>query len=269
MKGVGEDKLVALIEWLPRLTKVTMPDLIRKRLAKAQSQAPSTLNPLTIEEANAMLQNEGDDDDVEDTLSQLVQWSDLVLLDYLTGNYDRLASMQVWVVLGGLFSLTWPEPTIKDRFFLGGLQDGAEMEARPEALKETVPNLALNEATGTLWFLDNESAFLDSYSLMYGPQDHVRQASGSTSRVDGGRFSEYHERALRSMCAFRRKTVERLKVLFNSPEPADLLLQFVQNNEPLFGQLPYTGEDATFRLHFRDRIRQAWNWIQQCQQQRS
>ena len=31
----------------------------------------------------------------EDLLTELVQWSDLIVFDYLTGNYDRVASMQV------------------------------------------------------------------------------------------------------------------------------------------------------------------------------
>ena len=48
-------------------------------------------------------------------LEKLLQWSDLILFDYLTGNYDRVASML----------------------------DGAEKEARPAVLKETVHNLGL------------------------------------------------------------------------------------------------------------------------------
>ena len=44
-----------------------------------------------------------------------MQWSDLMLFDYLTGNYDRVASML----------------------------DGAEKERRPAVLRETVHNLGL------------------------------------------------------------------------------------------------------------------------------
>ena len=50
-----------------------------------------------------------------DALEKLVQWSDLMLFDYLTGNYDRVASML----------------------------DGAEKERRPAVLRETVHNLGL------------------------------------------------------------------------------------------------------------------------------
>ena len=50
-----------------------------------------------------------------DALEKLLQWSDLILFDYLTGNYDRVASML----------------------------DGAEKEGRPAVLKETVHNLGL------------------------------------------------------------------------------------------------------------------------------
>ena len=53
-----------------------------------------------------------------DALEKLLQWSDLILFDYLTGNYDRVASML----------------------------DGAEKERRPAVLKETVHNLGLRLA---------------------------------------------------------------------------------------------------------------------------
>lgn len=49
----------------------------------------------------------------ERELAQLVQWSDLLVFDYLTGNYDRLAYMQ----------------------------DAAEKEGRPQVLSGTIHNL--------------------------------------------------------------------------------------------------------------------------------
>lgn len=49
----------------------------------------------------------------ERELAQLVQWSDLLVFDYLTGNYDRLAYMQ----------------------------DAAEKEGRPQILSGTIHNL--------------------------------------------------------------------------------------------------------------------------------
>ena len=42
------------------------------------------------------------------------------------------------------------------------MQDSAEKEDKPAILRETIHNLALSEETGSLWFLDNESSFLDA-----------------------------------------------------------------------------------------------------------
>ena len=76
-----QNSIVALIEWLPNLTKTTMPTLLRKHLLGSQQQIDVTLTSLKS------LQ--------ETQLEHLVQWSDLIIFDYLTGNYDRVASMQV------------------------------------------------------------------------------------------------------------------------------------------------------------------------------
>ena len=68
--------------------------------------------------------------------AELAQWSDLVVFDYLTANYDRVASMQ----------------------------DAAEKENRPEVLSENVLNL---DKTQKLSLIDNEFGILDAYSLLY------------------------------------------------------------------------------------------------------
>merc|ERR1719219_1522106 len=141
-------------------------------------------------------------------LEHLVQWSDLIIFDYLTGNYDRVASMQ----------------------------DGAEKEDKPSILRETIHNLALSEDTGSLWFLDNESSFLDAYSLLYDPGNN-----------DNNRFQKFHKQMLESMCIFRRKTVHRLFALKQSLDSAQLLLEFVHVNEPLFSKLPKIHANSIFR----------------------
>lgn len=62
----------------------------------------------------------------ERELAQLVQWSDLLVFDYLTGNYDRLAYMQ----------------------------DAAEKEGRPQILSGTIHNLvSLEGSKGDISFL--------------------------------------------------------------------------------------------------------------------
>ena len=79
-----QNSIVALIEWLPNLTKTTMPAILRKRLTVNQG-----LNQ-PIDGSETELQSLDDKQ-----LQHLVQWSDLIIFDYLTGNYDRVASMQV------------------------------------------------------------------------------------------------------------------------------------------------------------------------------
>ena len=84
-KAWQEDSIVALIEWLPHLTKSTMPSLLRKQLLQDASEPISLTSPQLL----ALDPNQ---------LERLVQWSDLIVFDYLTGNYDRVASMQVNIV---------------------------------------------------------------------------------------------------------------------------------------------------------------------------
>ena len=121
-------------------------------------------------------------------------------------------------------------------------------------MKETVHNLALSEDTGSLWYIDNESAFLDAYSLLYDDENN-----------NGSRFRKFHTQMLKSSCLFRKKTVHRLFTMKKSLDPAQLLLEFVNVNEPLFQKLPKIHSNSIFRQHFSQRIQEVWNWIQECQ----
>ena len=80
-----DNAIVALIEWLPNLTKTTMPSVLRQHLA-GNSKYPNDPIDMTSMGLKSL---------DESQLQHLVQWSDLIIFDYLTGNYDRVASMQV------------------------------------------------------------------------------------------------------------------------------------------------------------------------------
>ena len=82
-----ENSIVALIEWLPNLTKTTMPTMLRKQLLQLKSNTES-VQPIDVTASDLSSMD-------ETQLEHLVQWSDLIIFDYLTGNYDRMASMQV------------------------------------------------------------------------------------------------------------------------------------------------------------------------------
>ena len=139
-------------------------------------------------------------------------------------------------------------------FFLFVFQDAAEKEDKPSILKETIHNLALSEDTGSLWYIDNESSFLDAYSLLYDDEN-----------TNGVRFKKFHKEMLKSSCVFRKKTINRLFAMKKSLDPAQLLLEFVNVNEPLFQNLPQIHSNSIFRQHFSQRIQEVWNWVQECQ----
>ena len=77
------NSIVALIQWIPKLTKTTMPSVLRQKLVSRMLQEPLDVT------SSALTQMD------ESQLEELVQWSDMIVFDYLTGNYDRVASMQV------------------------------------------------------------------------------------------------------------------------------------------------------------------------------
>ena len=78
-----DGSIVALIQWIPQLTKTTMPSALRQRLVSRMLQEPLDVTSAALTRMD------------ESQLEELVQWSDMVVFDYLTGNYDRVASMQV------------------------------------------------------------------------------------------------------------------------------------------------------------------------------
>ena len=91
-----KNSIVALIEWLPNLTKTTMPTMLRKQILRQKSNV-ELYQPIDVTSSDLSSMD-------ETQLEQMVQWSDLIIFDYLTGNYDRMASMQVISFLSYLSS---------------------------------------------------------------------------------------------------------------------------------------------------------------------
>jgi four-jointed box protein 1 len=84
------ESIVALIQWIPDLTKDTMPTILRETLLSGES---ATAAPSPVGSDSRALVELAETD--PGALEKLVQWSDLIIFDYITGNYDRVASMQV------------------------------------------------------------------------------------------------------------------------------------------------------------------------------
>ncbi|KAJ8249059.1 hypothetical protein GJAV_G00230730 [Gymnothorax javanicus] len=109
--------IVSLTEWVANLTGVVTPAPLR--------QQGRGLHPSREELENKTLGE----------LLELVQWSDLILFDYLTANFDRLVS--------NLFSLQW---------------DSRVMERDTSNLHKT--------PGGDLVFIDNEAGLVHGYRVL-------------------------------------------------------------------------------------------------------
>lgn len=159
-------------------------------------------------------------------LIQLLQWSDLLVFDYLTGNYDRVAYMQ----------------------------DAAQKEGRPQILSGTIHNLVRRKTTDALWLLDNESGLMDAYTLLYSTADPIQSS----------RFHAFHKQMLESMCIFRRSTMEAVLGLHRHPEPHVVLVDFVKQHEALFHLLPDPLGNPLFVKYFPLRVKEVHDWISKC-----
>uniref|UniRef100_H0W295 Four-jointed box kinase 1 n=1 Tax=Cavia porcellus TaxID=10141 RepID=H0W295_CAVPO len=114
-----EGSVVSLTRWLPNLTDVLVPAPWRSEDGR--------LRPLR--DAGGELANLS-----QAELVDLVQWTDLILFDYLTANFDRLVS--------NLFSLQWD----------------------PRVMQRATSNLHRGPG-GALVFLDNEAGLVHGYRV--------------------------------------------------------------------------------------------------------
>ena len=83
--------VVALIQWMPSLERSRMPAILREAL-KARTTIDVTYDSRASRDVPRVARLR--DLDITEA-AEVAQWSDLVVFDYLTGNYDRVASMQV------------------------------------------------------------------------------------------------------------------------------------------------------------------------------
>lgn len=115
----NSQKVFVLTPWLENLQPVYIPE-------ELHSDNTLKLSPLSQSLVNKSI----------DQLTELVQWTDLIVLDYLTANVDR--------VVNNMFNLQW----------------------NSGMMKAPTHNLERVGQTGALVFLDNESGLLHSYRLL-------------------------------------------------------------------------------------------------------
>jgi four-jointed box protein 1 len=106
-------------------------------------------------------------------------------------------------------------------------------------------NLERNSKTGNLVFLDNESGLFHSYRLL-------------------GRYSNYHDELLRSLCVFRKKTAAVVSRLHKSRDIGAVLQTTFERGEPLARHLPRIPFNNIQTL--QSRIDAVYQQITHCQE---
>lgn len=166
--------VVSLSQWVSELSPAVVPAPLHR--------SGSGVRPLQTE-----LQAKG-----RAELLELVQWSDLVVFDYITGNFDRLVS--------NLFSLQWDA----------------------KAMERDASNL-LRTPRGGLVFIDNEAGLVHGYRVLDMWEKYHSAALGSVcvfTRRTAGRVAELHR---------RRDTRARLLRLYRDSEPLAAELGFLSD----------------------------------------
>lgn len=189
-------KVFVLTPWLENLQPAYIPNEFHS--------AKHKLSPVSKHLVNKSLDN----------LTELVQWSDLIILDYLTGNVDR--------VVNNMFNLQW----------------NSGMMTAP------THNLERVGQSGPLVFLDNESGLLHSYRLL-------------------DKYNQYHEQLLRSLCIFRKSTVDRIISLYQSGDITQQIKDMFKSREPLANQFPFIPQQNLSVLS--QRLAQVYRQIIHCE----
>ncbi|XP_034444695.1 four-jointed box protein 1 [Hippoglossus hippoglossus] len=166
--------VVSLTEWVSNLTGVVTPAPLR--------QESSGLHPVLEQLGNKTAAE----------LLELMQWSDLILFDYLTANFDRLVS--------NLFSLQW---------------DSRVME------RDT--NNLLKTPRGDLVFIDNEAGLVHGFRVLNMWEKYHSTVLSSVCvfrKRTTERVAELHR---------RRDSRKRLLELYRDSEPLSVELGFLSD----------------------------------------
>ncbi|KAM7041798.1 four-jointed box protein 1 [Acridotheres tristis] len=176
----AEGAVVSLTRWVDNLTAVVAP-----APWGAEPGAGRRLQPLSAGELVGLPPSQ---------LVELVQWSDLILFDYLTANFDRLVS--------NLFSLQWD----------------------PRVMRRATSNL-LRGPDGGLVFMDNEAGLVHGYRLlaMWDPYNEPLLRSVCVFREGTARrVAELHR---------RRSAAAELRRRYRAREPLWARLGFLSERQ--------------------------------------
>lgn len=166
--------VVSLTEWVSNLTGVITPAPLRQESSGLHPVLEDLWNKTTAE------------------LLELMQWTDLIIFDYLTANFDRLVS--------NLFSLQW---------------DSRVME------RDT--NNLLKTPHGDLVFIDNEAGLVHGFRVLNMWEKYHNTVLSSVCvfrKRTTQRVAELHR---------RRDSRKRLLELYRDSEPLSLELGFLSD----------------------------------------
>lgn len=156
---------------------------------------------------------------IYDKLVELAQWSDMIIFDYLIANLDR--------VVNNLYNYQW---------------NSYIMDA-------PIHNLAKENDSKLLVFLDNESGLLHGYRLLK-------------------KYEIYHSQLLDDLCVFRKSTIDALKYI-REDDVGKLLKDFFERTSTgkVRDVLPPLPEKSIKILI--DRIDRVLQQVKKCQDQHS
>ncbi|XP_077425410.1 four-jointed box protein 1 [Vanacampus margaritifer] len=167
----SDHAVVSLTEWVSNLSGVVTPAPLRQ---ESDGLHPELLNKTAAE------------------LVDLMQWSDLIIFDYMTANFDRLVS--------NLFSLQW---------------DARVME------RDT--NNLLKTPRGDLVFIDNEAGLVHGFRVLNMWEQYHQTVLSSVCvfrKRTAQRVAELHR---------RRDSKTRLLELYKDSEPLSAKLGFLSD----------------------------------------
>ncbi|KAK2842066.1 hypothetical protein Q5P01_012266 [Channa striata] len=170
----SERAVVSLTEWVSNLTGAVTPAPLRQESSGLHPALGDLWNKTTAE------------------LLELMQWSDLIMFDYLTANFDRLVS--------NLFSLQWD----------------------PRVMERDTNNL-LKTPRGDLVFIDNEAGLVHGFRVLNMWEKYHKTVLGSVCvfrRRTAQRVAELHR---------RRDSRNRLLELYRDSEPLSPELGFLSD----------------------------------------
>ena len=135
----------------------------------------------------------------------------------------------------------------------------AEVQSTTRHIETPIRNVRKTYDEGKFWLFDNEMATFEGYKYLYSDYTTLKHTD----------WYWIHEKILRSLCLFKRETIENIKRLANMKAPDEYLMAYVREKEPLYHLLEsqHPISDFTRRIfekRFRERLKYVVAWVEYC-----